>query len=90
MNQRLIQKIAMRWMDDVFLGICFMVSAVGCFDLHVLAWKAETWFRQILEVYNIHLGMKRGCSDIFVGMDVDVRTQQIRSKQHIDHSRWKL
>ena len=38
LNQRLIQKIAMRWMDAVFLGIRFTVSAVGRFDQHVLAW----------------------------------------------------
>ena len=40
----------------------------------------------MLEVYNADLGMKREDCEMFVGMDVDVQTQQIRLKQHIDHS----
>ena len=63
---------------------------VGRFDQHVLSWRAEHWFQKILEVSDIDFGMKRDDCEIFVGMDVNVRTQQIRLKQHIDHSRWKL
>ena len=62
----------------------------GRFDQRVLKWRAAQWFRNILEVYTADFDMKPEDCEIFVGMDVDVRTQQIRLKQYIDHSLWKF
>ena len=86
---KLASNIAMRWMYGVYLGICFMVSG-GRFDQRVLSSMAEQWFQKILEVYYADFRMKREDCEIFVCIDVEVRTQQIRLKQHIDHSRQTL
>ena len=88
-GSKLASKFAMRWMDCVYLGICFIVIA-DRFDRRVLRWRAEQWFQKILVVCNSDFGMKLGDCDILIGMGVDVRALHIRLKQHIDLSPWKL
>ena len=65
-GSKLASNIGMRWMDGVYLGICFLVTG-GRFDQRVLSSTAEQWFQTTLEVYNADFDMKREDSEIFVG-----------------------
>ena len=53
-GSKLASNNAMRWMDDVYLGICFMMTG-ELIGQHVLSWRVEQGFQKILEFYNADL-----------------------------------
>ena len=89
-NHRMISRMAMRWMDDIYLCICFMMKQCRRYDYHILSKGAENWFDQVLNIYNRSFNLKREDYTIFVGMDMDGLNCQVKLKQHINHDHWKL
>ena len=89
-SHRMISRMAMRWMDDIYIRICFMMKNCRRYDYHILSQRAEDWFEQVLNIYNGSFNFKREDHTIFVGMDIGCLTGHIKMKQHINHDHWKL
>ena len=77
-------------MDDIYLCLCFMTKNCRRYDYHILAQKAERWFKQILAIYSDHFNLKREDYIIFVVMNISGADGCISLKQHIDHARLKF